>query len=764
MYPRKILCKSCFSSRVSPLAHAVSSPCRGACPSMSPEIPRLDNTPRVTAAPSFHTIAKPSRRGWLYASVPALFLFGLVVVARPIDYDSSITSLSQARATGVGLPPIELAAQLERGILPVSSTYVVTSGNAIAGTPSADTPNVVSTSGAVLRGRLEKNADVRGRAPLTGQVSRVMVRPGQRVDVNDRVIEISTGPTTRVPLPSESKQSAAESAQVRAVNRQTQLQQKMSAAQELLVDAQERVDAARRRVDQARDIVARLQRGETVNMPSEASQQRERDVAPRRSSEVSPSVQRERQQALRAAEEAQKAAERAEDKATAADIKATSLENTVKPKDRAVQEARSAVERAQKSFDAGTIKASELDAARAAVEDAEIEFKNAQNAAQTARKAEMALSSAAREAKQVAEKARGRVAKSLEKLQVFASNTPAEKRSEPAPTDHEEARAVTIQQAAKLVGDAVRESEAAAAEARRIKSQVDDYERQVRQTQAQLSTSSERLESVQEEIMDQTIQANLSVVRAPASGTILTVANVAQEVREGDVIITIGKGTAMAVRWTDTSGSWRSLKEDQRVSVSLQAALPVTGTTPAEIGKIGALPNSAVLSPGTSIQASARIREITAPARPGAPAVIEAVVANNLQNGRPTLAEGMIALYSPVSSGTTGVSTRAGTDVAGGAPVAGSSNAIPVTIPADAILPDGRGYAQVAVLQPNGDNNVNQHRIEWRQVTLGNTAGGQQEIASGLLPGERIALQPGVIRSFELRQGSDLSLRLVRDV
>jgi multidrug efflux pump subunit AcrA (membrane-fusion protein) len=692
---------------------------------MAPEKTRLAGNGPTSAFFATTARAVHIRRGWFYASVPSLFLLGLMVYVRPHVIDPATFALpapvAGEVAAGPEVTPTKLQQELARGIWPVALTYVVQ--------PAAPSGQATAKSGVVLRGRLEKNVGVRGRAPLTGQVSRVLVKPGQRVAVNDKVLELSAGPTSRGPSAAEFRQNAAESAQVRAVSGQEKLQSKMMAAQERLVEAQSRVAAAQKRVEQARDVVGRLQRGESVTLPKETRAERVR-TPERRAENAQPDG--ERQRALRLAKEAQQAADRAQLRLTVAENEAKGAEAAVKANERKAQAAHEAMDKAQKSFDAETIKASELDAARSAAEDADGEVKTAQAAAQTARKKAVTFAAAAKTARSASEKSGAVAAKSLEKLQVFAGNSAPDKTPEPEEREANDDQSLTVLQAASMVRSAVQESESAAKEARIIKEQVDNYDRQVRQTRAQLDSSNQQLESAQEQVVDQNIQANLSVVRAPANGVVLSVANIAQEVSVGDVIITLGSGAGLTVRWNDTSGIWRRLSAEQRVKLTVQ---PEATATNVSAPSPGAVPVATA-----AVGVDGRVTKITPPEREGGPAVIEVSVANRTQDGRMTLSEGMLALFAPDAGGV----TRS------------------LVVPTQAILAEVAGMGEVAVLQPDGTG-AEQHRIEWRRVKLGTVAGTQREIASGLQPGERIALYPSALRALEAQQGSGVSLRLSAD-
>ncbi|HEX8834969.1 MAG TPA: hypothetical protein VF719_12250, partial [Abditibacteriaceae bacterium] len=691
---------------------------------MSPEFQRLDSPSELSqdfsVSPSSAPVP-PARWGWAYGIVPPALLLGLAMgVQPPAPGPNALAPAAVPQREYIAnnrepqQQPAVLAGLLNNGVLPLSQTMLVTA-----------TSSAPSTGGNVLRARLQSRGSVRGRAPLTGQVARVMVRVGQQVEVNDRIIEISTGPTSRAPRGSEAKQARAESAQVAAVNQQTKLQQQVRVAQFRLVAAQARVAAAQQRVEAAREIVEKLQRGEAVTLdapPRKPAARRERRAPSQNPQQVAAASAHA--EATREAERAASAARRAEARATVAEKSAAELENTAKQKAKKLEEVRAAAEKVQKLFDSGAVKASDVDVARASVEEAEAESKAAADKAQSARKNATVLMAEARSARDKSQTASTSAARAQEKLQAVAGNSTqrtTENQTDDTAPDADERRAMTIMQAAKMVRSAVAESDSAVAEARRIKAAVDRYEKLARTTRERLDESSKGLEAAQEQILDQTIQANLSVFRAPATGTVLSVAPIAQEVSEGDTIVTIGRGGALGARLLDFSGVWRKVQSGARI--------------PVQVGENGA---------SRGITVMARVRSVEAPSRSGEAAAINIAVPQRV--GTTQLDEGTVITYA-----------------AGGIVGAGSTRV--VSVPGSSVLPEANGQGVVAVLQPLQESDVvgaangsaqtggvpqnaeaanagAPFRIEWRKVTLGPLGAAGYEVRNGLQAGERIATQP----------------------
>jgi hypothetical protein len=651
-------------------------------------------------------VATPPRRRLpsIVAVGPAFLLLASVVVLVRTPYIPATAPPSlltlRARpevvtdggiATGTVVSDADLIAMAERGVWPLSQTLVVQ-------------PAVASARAAAFwSARLAAMPPVRGKAPLAGQVARVMVQPGQRVSVGDPILELSTG--TEAPAknsPAEKRQNAAESAQVRAAKQQEELQQKMHAAQTQLTAAQERVERAQKRVEEARDIVRRLQRGEIVARPQgNKAPVHAAQKTPGREESVRISV---RLKALAQAQVAEKSARTAQRAASAAEREAQSLEAAAKTAESALKAARAAVAVAQKGFDAGEVKASELDAARAAAEDAEGAHKTALANSEKARKRFAERTEAARTAQTAAQKAASEAAATIQGGSIFGGDT--SKVAEPAvPADATE-NALSVDDAARMARAALAESEIAVAETRRLKSRIDTYSRQVNTTRTDLDKSSHQLADAQDAVLDQTIRTNLSVVRAPASGVVESTAKVALSVQPGDIVVAIGRRDRLQIAWTDHSGAWRALREEGRIPVQINTS-----------GGIRA--------------ATARIDEINEQA---GGARIEAVLDNPQAGGAPLWQEGLeVQVAMPSSIGKTPT----------------SANTAETVIPVSSLKSTGAaGNAEVAVLVPlvrNEHTNAETTgevvvRVEWRRVQV-LSRGAEDARVSGLRRGERIALR-----------------------
>jgi multidrug efflux pump subunit AcrA (membrane-fusion protein) len=206
-----------------------------------------------------------SHSAW-YALVPAVFLCFLGVAA---SQDTMPQPLSTEQRVSVSEPGERTA---ESVVIPASQTFVVQSP--------------ASVKAVVLRARLQVAPGVTGRAPVSGQITRIWAREGQVVNVGDRVLRIAASSTVlSTPMPDlSSSDKAAEAEQTAAAKQQQQLQLKMDDAQKRLQAAQKRVDLARERIARTRTIVQKLQSGTEVEYSNE--EETAPEVAPRQAAPV----------------------------------------------------------------------------------------------------------------------------------------------------------------------------------------------------------------------------------------------------------------------------------------------------------------------------------------------------------------------------------------------------------------------------------------------------------------------------------------------
>lgn len=838
----------------------------------------------VSSSPS--TVERDVRRGSAWqASVPAILLFALGLAAQRAPLSQPLQIAEVERVSSV----------VAAGVVAPGETLVVSAKN-------------VSGS-SLLRGRLEFAGGVSGRAPLSGEIARVMVREGQFVQVNDRVLQISTSSGSRRVSRVENMQSSAESEQVEAVNAQTALQNKLAVAQNRLVAARERVARAGMRVAQARQIVQKLQRGENVEIPDAGEEKTEKPRAVSRrarraaarsvasklvadknesgksrakrdagASHASEAGREAVNDALRESQNARRAADAAQADVETARRVAEEADKVAGAKTQQVSEARAAVESAQKRLSEGTAKEADVEAAKAAVAVAETAAAEARTRMADARKAVAAKESAASSLRAAADKAASQAARAGRKLQLLEaapkSDSPqsdsaskedtADAQASPRSDEgHQrvaqsdgEPNASPVARAARLVEAALEESSDAIREARHLKSDVDEYDRQVKSTSRRLNSTGKELQDAQQVVLDNTIRTRLSAVRAPSSGTVLSVAPLASEVSEGETIITIGRPGVLRVRFADYSGAWKNLRPGALLTALVQPSLDqskapavlfkpnasradakrtaakgaasrattprlplsgaasktnVAGKAVAQVARKAALDKTKPEKSSDGVPIVARLRSVEAPRRAGQPAIMEAVIFNPRRlvataNGprmRRVFRPGMAILCSIDTPGNRRVinvpsaavlrdepnSNRGLIAVLMPAPAPspvpsddiGSTSSAEVEtrpVPAPALAPDVAtnsnemqaepATAQSATAQSEAPSSRvlqraddgSWHRIELRAVVLGRDDGVQQEIVSGLREGERIALQPAVLRTWSANLGARAAVRL----
>lgn len=595
-----------------------------------------------------------------------------------------------------------------------------------------------SAGSTLLKSRLEA-AGITARAPLAGQIARVLVREGQSVNVNDRVLQISARGENLVDPGAQRAQTRAESAQVAAAQDQTSLQNRMGSAHERLAQAQQRVARARTRVLAAQQIVEGLKNG----TPVEPEAPRENPTT----RQANPAANEARREVARAENAAAKAAAQAEKSAAAA----TAAKNAAGAAQDAAREAQRDAEKAAKTVAPkrsndgdGAAKNSATPSEGAAKSKSEAPSESgsgnaaaAARVAETARKKADRLQDEARTAQRQAQRdqetaSAARRAKNTLNVPLFGDSGDIKKPVETPASTRERNRnvpRVSVADAARLVQSAQEESAAAIAQARKLKSEVDRYDNQVTDTQQRMDSSGKKMEAAQQRLMDSTIRASLSVVRAPTSGTVLWVAPLASEVESGQPLITVGNRRRLRVDFEDKSGAWKTLRAGATLT-ALAYPASADGTAP--------------MKNGASI--TLKVDEIEAPRRAGEAAKITGSV-DSKATGSVKLQNGMLIVCSLDVPGTRSV----------------------MMVPSSAIR-RGENGDEIAVLQPQQESSASSesastrdgdaaqgelYRVEWRRVVTGKDDGVRHEVKSGIAPGERIVLQPETL-------GADAAPALVR--
>jgi hypothetical protein len=701
--------------------------------------PLISKSPTHTPAQrDLKAPATGSLRSTLYGAAPAVLTLALM-------YGLRNTPLPQPLAApGDRLTPGQAAANSRiSALLPVSATMIIAPDQAAGYHP--------------LEGKLQPAVRVIGKAPTTGQVSRVLVAPGQQVNVGDKVMQLSMGPTSLAPTAADHRQSVAEAAQVAAANQQDALQQKIQQTQARLHEAQFRVNAAQRRVAEARELVAQLKHDNATESAAGATAPANAAHGASTAHSATPSHEdRLNQQrysaAVREADQAGKEATAAGDKLHAAERAEARATEALKTSQEKLKAATANADHVQEQFDDNKAKGSDVEKARSTLADAKGAVEEATTRLETARKEVKEKQADESDARANAKGATARVADLMRHVKVFDQDSDATPTSSATPvhSEHHATNHVSIAEAAQIVRSAVEESDAAVRNAERIKNQLDGYSRQVNNNAHRLDTTSQNLATAQERVMEDTIRRGLSNVRAPATGTVTWVAELAQEVSEGDPLIRIGQPDELEARLEDHTDTWKHLQPGMVLHALVQTTAPMPNVAPqmtaaAALGSHKLLAQPTVLVPAqtpnvTPVQV--RLREVQAPAKPGEPAVLVITV----YNPPLTNALGQHQLHPGLT-----ISCSVG-DVAQGHEV---------NIPVSAIRRDATGSNVVAVLKPADDTSLQgPYQIDWRSVSLGPVVGAEQKVVSGLLPGERIALQPDKLYDLTATYGPQATVRL----
>lgn len=644
----------------------------------------------------------------LWASVPALLLLGLGAAMRDNGLPRPLAG-GDFEATGRrGSDSLIVSGQ--SAVVPQSQTLVVPTGASAA-------PIVWQSRLLAVRG-VTGRAPIDGQITRVYVHEGQSVEVGDRVlrIASSRQVMPEEPDQSALPLPSHSSRRA-ERAQVQASQAKNALQVKMESAQQQLVAAQERVVQAKTRIVRTTEIVRKLQAGMTDESSTrlgddvanaanaETANEDSTDSRPAKDGAAQQAAMQKRAAALRETQDVERKASRAESRAAAAQKRAESQGEAArdlaqKARDLRAQRARelrqqqsdeenqpAADEPLARSSDSSSAsdgtgnevtKATPKPAARPVrkvsvsqntVEAAQSRAQSAASLASSASDKAQNLATDAARARAAANTSSERASRLMSQLQLFGDDSTPSKSVVKHRKNKPRVRSVkrpgdlpSIGQAARMVQAATEESAAAQSEARRLKAQVDSYSQQAQETRHDLDASSNALEASQQTLqrsqqqtLDRTLIANLSVVRAPSSGTILWVAPVADDVSSGEPIIRMGRRGALQARFVDRSGLWRNLKPDMLLPARVSEASDESATLPAPLslpkpadsstrlplaareksnsrdaatfsrGSSGS-PNGGSGSPGDGIAATVRVQSVTPPEHDGEPAIVRVAV------------------------------------------------------------------------------------------------------------------------------------------
>lgn len=679
-----------------------------------------------------------SERALIASAIPPLLFVGFALCVRnPVPQDAQSARLAQSGFATTLAKPIA-------GVLSPADTMIA---------------SLKPTGGfSTLSGELQPAIQVRGQAPIEGRVTQVLVKTGQQVTVGEPVLRVESkvkAPGSRSAI---RKQDAAEAAQVAAAHQQEALQGRLATRQQKLTEAQARVARAQKRVAMARAIVGRLARGENISRAEVATlsatepktRLASRGTASQRREEVREAAQTEakKEAALAARRTAQQEAEQAHREAERATLAANEAKS----------DAQKALKTAQTKADGTNTKNSATkDTPKEGIKDPArltVAPTKAPNTAENDDKV-IALQKIADKKEAEATRLRMAAAEADKKLaalpdptKVAATPTP-EKTATPVET-------LSPNEAMQLAQDALGESKQAAAEAERIKEEIDSYAHQVNSLQSRLSSTSNNLQAAQMQVVESKIAEKLEAVRSPATGVVLDVAETSSNVTPGETIIAIGRPDRLEVRFEDKSDAWKTLKTG--------AQLPVTVQSDGE--------NAAIL---------AEVQDIKVPRRPGQAALVTTVINNpRRENGngrrfrsglkvqcsisrpgaRSALTIPSAALWQE-TDGRTLVAVLVPLEQDSQPPVSETPRIAPQTDQNTPVLPAPPAPsepAQPATALPAAPTMT--FHVEWRTVTTGEGNALQREIAVGLKPGERIALRPAPLREITSTHGPDAVVKL----
>jgi biotin carboxyl carrier protein len=640
----------------------------------------------------------------LWASVPALLLLGLGAAMRDNGLPRPLAG-GDFEATGRrGSDSLIVSGQ--GAVVPQSQTLVVPTGASAA--PIVWQSRLLAVSG--VTGRAPIDGQITRVYVHEGQSVEVGDRVLRIASSRQVMPEEPDQSSLLLPADGSHPSRRAERAQVQASQAKNALQVKMESAQQQLVAAQERVAQAKTRIVRTTEIVRKLQAGMTDESSTrlgddvanaanaETANEDSTDSRPAKDGAAQQAAMQKRAAALRETQDVERKASRAESRAAAAQKRAESQGEAArdlaqKARDLRAQRARElrqqqsdeenqpaadeplARSSASASASDGTgnevTKATPKPAARPVrkvsvsqntVEAAQSRAQSAASLASSASDKAQNLATDAARARAAANTSSERASRLMSQLQLFGDDSTPSKSVVKHRKNKPRVRSVkrpgdlpSIGQAARMVQAATEESAAAQSEARRLKAQVDSYSQQAQETRHDLDASSNALEASQQTLqrsqqqtLDRTLIANLSVVRAPSSGTILWVAPVADDVSSGEPIIRMGRRGALQARFVDRSGLWRNLKPDMLLPARVSEASDESATLPAPLSLPKPVDSSTRLplaarekshardaaassrgssgSPNGGIAATVRVQSVTPPEHDGEPAIVRVAV------------------------------------------------------------------------------------------------------------------------------------------
>lgn len=595
-----------------------------------------------------------------------------------------------------------------------------------------------AAAGATISGQISPVADITGKAPVGGTVARRMVEPGARVEAGQTVVQITSGPATRAPLPGESRQIVAEKQQTDAANDQLALAQRLTTTQNKLRAAQERVTQAQDRISASRTLIARLRAGEMVV-----------DSAPKtRNSNTRANPQLEAARAK--ASDAQARFDSTKSQLDAARAEQKAAQKSIAALQSKADEAAKNVATVETKFDGSLASAADVQAARSM-------FKNAQD---TLKSATSRIEGAGKQIPEL-EKQLAQRERAADAARDAQSQLPATVRGDAPGRNQSSGGAVSIESAVKEANAALAESRAATKEADRLHALVDLYQEQAQRSNTRIETATRTLENTQNQVMQSVPRVRFSEARAPASGVVVWVASLAREVGAGQSVFGLSSGKRFAARFEDRSGNWKKARVGQTVSAliappamssatkpSASANAPATNgkPMPVEVPAPGvaappatSAPKPTILTAQTAsalnaVAVSVKLTRIAPPETPGQPAILEGEV---LPGAGAAAGPGWQLLASLPDSSKAAILTVPATAIV----QRDAKQFVAVLEPVPAtIAPEASTKATPAAIPAATTEET--YQLQWQEVQLKPGDSVAPQIASGLRAGQRIITDP----------------------
>ena len=606
--------------------------------------------------------------------------------------------------------------------------------------------------GKPIKGQISPVADITGKAPVGGAIARWVVSPGASVQAGQPVVQISSGAASAAPLPGESQQIQAENQQTAAADDQLALAQRLSATQQKLAAAQERVERAQENIGKTRALIAQMRAGgATPALPAPAPRRKKANSSAKTDAKIAA--------ARGAVSDAQSTYDETKTQLSSARADLSASQKSLAPLQSKVDEAQANVKTIEGKFDGSLASASDVQAARSARDNAKGTLKSASDRLQSAQKAIPTL-----EAKLATREGALESAKRAQRSAI--ANAPAAQtdatEDAPAvsapPTDN----AMSVEQAAKMVDDALDESRAATREADRLRKQIDSYQTQAQKSNQRIANATENLQNAQQNSQQRMVQSvprvRFTAATAPASGVVVWIATLAREVGSGQSVFGMSSGKTYRARFEDRTDGWKNARVGQVVNALLAPPAPIANVKAPSASDAGSPPMPVLVSPNGA--PTAATPAVAAP-RP----TPELDSSNAAAQGATPVKVRLTRIAPPESAGQPAIlegELVSGSSAAGpnyrllaALPSVGAPNIL--AIPNSALV-QRDGAWMVAVIEPGAAPQTEvtpvgtsaptstpdaiAGTLAWRRVEVGESDGISRRISDGLKAGERIVTDP----------------------